>query len=37
MNCTSEYPNLQRYNLGFIPIMKKYKQIIIGHSDHSLE
>ena len=37
MNCTSEYPPIYKdINLGFIPIMKKkYKQIIIGHSDHT--
>ena len=37
MNCTSEYPPIYKdINLGFIPIMKKkYKQITIGHSDHT--
>lgn len=37
MNCTSEYPpSFEDINLGFIPIMKKkYKDFIIGHSDHT--
>lgn len=37
MNCTSEYPpSFNDINLGFIPIMKrKYKEFIIGHSDHT--
>lgn len=37
MNCTSEYPPIyEDINLGFITKMKKkYKEVIIGHSDHT--
>ena len=37
MNCTSEYPpNYKDLNLGFITDMRsKYKDAIIGHSDHT--
>ncbi len=37
MNCTSEYPpSFNDINLGFIQVMKnKYKDFIIGHSDHT--
>lgn len=36
-NCVSEYPpNYEDINLGVIKILKdKYKDILIGHSDHS--
>ena len=37
LNCTSEYPpNYKDLNLYFIKyLQKKYKNIVIGHSDHT--
>ena len=36
MNCTSEYPPIYKdINLSYIDYEKKYKQITIGHSDHT--
>lgn len=37
MNCTSEYPpNINDINLNFLNVMKKnFKNIIVGHSDHT--
>jgi len=37
MNCTSEYPpKIEDINLNYLKIMKKkFKKIIVGHSDHT--